>query len=125
MSEVLYTHEDVVASFPYLFELVKEEDGIKGYVKAYLYSDLQLPENAEEVRKKIAAISCIEGCAFILEGNCINYTTSRIFTEVSSYRHAEIATRRSFIEDYIEAAGDLEEIGKEYNAKFLKTEFVY
>lgn len=126
MREVLYTHEDVVASFPYTFELVKEDDGtVKGYVRAFLYSELQLNGNEEDVKKKLSDISCIEGCAFILEGDCINYTTSRAFEEVPPFRHAEVATRRSFIEDYIEAANDLQAIGDEYHAKFLKTEFVY
>ena len=123
--EVVFHHDDVVASFPYSFDLKKEGDHYIGFVRSYLYKDLKIDGKEDEIRKKLSAISCIDGCAFVLEGNCINYTTSRIFETLPDTRSAEVATRRSFIEDYIEAAGDLQSIADSCEGTFLKTEFVY
>ena len=70
-------------------------------------------------------IPCIENSHFMLEGDHIIYRTSRKITKISSPEECEVLTRRPFIEDYIEAAEDLQTISDAYNGRFLKTEFVY
>ncbi|MGM9941162.1 MAG: hypothetical protein ACI32N_04135 [Bulleidia sp.] len=123
---LLYHNEDVVASFPYEFDLYQEEDGYLGAVKAHLYSDMKVEESdREKVNAELMAIPCIENSHFMLEGNEIVYVTTRKITDSISQRSMEITTRRSFIEDYIEGAEDLSIIAEIYHASFLKTEFVY
>ena len=112
--KVLIHTEGVLASFPYEFELIETEDGYEGHVRSDLYADLAVSEeNREEINQKL------------LEGDHIIYRTSRKITKISSPEECEVLTRRPFIEDYIEAAEDLQTISDAYNGRFLKTEFVY
>lgn len=123
---LLYHNEDVVASFPYEFDLYQEGDGCLGVVRAHLYAKLKIEESEREaVNTQLMAIPCIENSHFMLEGDEIVYVTTRKITDSSSERSMEITTRRSFIEDYIEGAQDLSDIAERYQATFLKTEFVY
>lgn len=125
--EEIFKHEDVVASFPYTFLILKEEDGTRvGDVTAFLYRNLKLDSEQEKnVNKELEEIPCIEGCGFYLKDKAIEYHTSRPLPEGETEREAEITTRRPFIEDYIEAADELDSIARKYDAEFLKTEFVY
>lgn len=124
--KLLFHNAEVVASFPYEFDMYEEENGNYGYVLAHLYSDLKIEEaDREEVSRKLMDIPCIENCHFMLEGNDIVYRTFRKLESVEDTRACEVLTRRSFIEDYIEAAEDLDIIASEHEGKFLKTEFVY
>ena len=124
--KVLIHTEGVLASFPYEFELIETEDGYEGHVRSDMYADLAVSEeNREEIYQKLMDIPCIENSHFMLEGDHIIYRTSRKITKISSPEECEVLTRRPFIEDYIEAAEDLQTISDAYNGRFLKTEFVY
>ena len=124
--KVLIHTEGVLASFPYEFELIETEDGYEGHVRSDLYADLAVSEeNREEIYQKLMDFPCIENSHFMLEGDHIIYRTSRKITKISSPEECEVLTRRPFIEDYIEAAEDLQTISDAYNGRFLKTEFVY
>lgn len=124
--KVLIHTEGVLASFPYEFELIETEDGYEGHVRSDLYADLAVSEeNRDEINSKLMDIPCIENSHFMLEGDHIIYRTSRKITKISSPEECEVLTRRPFIEDYIEAAEDLQTISDAYNGRFLKTEFVY
>ena len=124
--KVLIHTEGVLASFPYEFELIETENGYEGHVRSDLYADLAVSEeNREEINQKLMDIPCIENSHFMLEGDHIIDRTSRKITKISSPEECEVLTRRPFIEDYIEAAEDLQTISDAYNGRFLKTEFVY
>ena len=124
--KVLIHTEGVLASFPYEFELIETENGYEGHVRSDLYADLAVSEeNRDEINSKLMDIPCIENSHFMLEGDHIIYRTSRKITKISSPEECEVLTRRPFIEDYIEAAEDLQIISDAYEGRFLKTEFVY
>ena len=125
-NKVLYHKEGVLASFPYAFELLETENSYEGHVKADLYADLKVTDdNRSEISQKLLDIPCIENSHFMLEGDHIIYRTKRMIKEISSPEECEVLTRRPFIEDYIEAAEDLQIISDAYEGRFLKTEFVY
>lgn len=125
MGKILYHNEGVVASFPYKFEIEETPDGPKGTVTAYLYKDVNIPDDPSQLKEKLAQLYSQEDSGYFIEGTDIVYRSWRIIpADVKNDRAAEVNVRRHFIEDYLEDEHDLADLIVPLGGKTLKTEFV-
>lgn len=125
MGKILYHNEGVVASFPYKFEIEETPDGPKGTVTAYLYKDVNIPDDPSQLKEKLSQLYSQEDSGYFIEGTDIVYRSWRIIpADVKNDRAAEVNVRRHFIEDYLEDEHDLADLIVPLGGKTLKTEFV-
>jgi len=122
MMEIIDEKEGVVASYPYKFILKKDNDTLIGEVYAYLYENLKV-DDEKKVDDELRMLDAQDNSFFYLDGGKICYYTKGIVDE-NNIVDSEVDIRRHFIEDFLEAEGDLANISKQYNGKTLKTEFL-
>jgi hypothetical protein len=124
--DLIYEHDEDVASFPYHFELVKEEgEKCTGTVTALIWKDLKInEEEGKKLQEKLDTIPHQINSGFYLREGKIIYTSFVTYDKPIRNRDAEIDVRRHFIEDYLEAERDLTAYVKPYDAVTCKTEFL-
>lgn len=125
MSNVIYEKEGVLCSFPYHFVLKEEGDEWIGEEVSYIYCGLKLNETEiKEVEDFLATIHTSEGASFYLDGEEINYRITMKGNKKESMAENEVNIRRNFIENYLEAEDDLDDLVKKFHGTTKKTEFI-